>query len=188
LKIGNNSTRNEAGSARVLYSRKFQLMLYSLACVTRLDEQAWRSISHQKTRAKATASEALRLSSLSPYRLPSSSSGEAQVRARQPGVADSLIRPTLNPTGPGYHPNWTDNFGGPLKPGCQASARPARSAGTVLELGTICSLHSRSHLSNRIGTFVQYGVMPWYHKGTLTLMMNNNNIYFVIPKKQLFEF
>jgi hypothetical protein len=62
-------------------------------------------------------------------------------------------------------PNWTDDFGGPLKPGCQASARPARSAGTALELGTICSLHSRSHLSNRIGTFVQYGVMPWYHQG-----------------------
>jgi hypothetical protein len=40
LKIGNNSTRNEAGSARVLYSWKSQLMLYSLACVTRLDEQA----------------------------------------------------------------------------------------------------------------------------------------------------
>jgi hypothetical protein len=67
LKIG---TRNEAGNPWVLYSRKSQLMLYSLACVTRLDEQAWRNISHQKTRAKATASEALRLSSLPLSLLP----------------------------------------------------------------------------------------------------------------------
>jgi hypothetical protein len=130
LKIVNNSTRNEAGSARDLYSRKSQLMLYSLACVTRLDEQAWRSISHQKTRAKATASEALRLSSLSlslslsPYRLPSSSSGEAQVRARQPGVADSLIWPTLNPTGPGYHPQLDGRLWWPFETGLPG-VRPA---------------------------------------------------------------